>query len=61
MSIYKTGNYETESVGEDLRGRVRRELEALLVHENPYLPYQVLGAEIGRGVHSIGVIVWVSR
>ena len=60
MSIYKTGNYETESVSEDLRRHVRRELKALLVHEKPYPPYQGLETEIGQGVHSIGVIVWVS-
>ena len=53
MSIYKTGNYETESISENLRGHVRRELEALLVHENPYSPYQGLGTEIGQGVHSM--------
>lgn len=53
MSIYKTGNYETGSISEDLRGHVRRELEALLVHESPYSPYQGLDAEIGQGVQSM--------
>ena len=53
MSIYKTGNYETESASEDLRGYIRRELEALLVHENLCSPYQGLGAEIGQGVYSM--------